>query len=265
MDMVTEKKQSAVTSFDVEQSAELLRNKFDSWKSVTLEIVEEINKARDYYSNQGARIDTSCHDGTKLYSFEKYLDYVGIKKRTAYRWLERYEPEEGRLIEPEELEERKHIESRKKQSESIAIQKRVREAINTGKKPADWDYKTEKEYNRRLKEMADSKRRVEEYKQEMEEKKKRREQEQKEKEERAYAEKQENDFLAKAAEAAIENHKKRSMFKNQIKLSQSGESDLFIDALMDYLQELDDDNRRIEACQNIIKVCKNVAVELQRA
>lgn len=63
--------------------------------------------------------------------------------------------------------------------------------------------------------------------------------------------------------ASIENHAQRQAFKERIRISQAGESDAFIDALMDYLEELDNDNRRIEACQNIIKVCRNIAVELQ--
>jgi len=45
-------------------------------------------------------------------------------------------------------------------------------------------------------------------------------------------------------------------------LSQQGEKDPFIDALMDYLEELDDDNRRIEACNNVIKVARNIAAQL---
>ena len=62
----------------------------------------------------------------------------------------------------------------------------------------------------------------------------------------------------------VEREQKRQTFKEQIRVSQAGETDTFIDALMDYLEELDSDNRRIEACQNIIKVCKNIAVELQQ-
>ena len=71
------------------------------------------------------------------------------------------------------------------------------------------------------------------------------------------------DYLNEAAEQSIQRNKKRQTFKEKIKLSQFGESDIFIDALMDYLNELENDNRRIEACQNIIKVCKNIAVKLQ--
>jgi len=63
--------------------------------------------------------------------------------------------------------------------------------------------------------------------------------------------------------AIAEHTKKRVAFKERIRISSEGEKDAFIDALMDYLDELDDDNRRIEACYNIIKVCKNIAIEIQ--
>jgi hypothetical protein len=40
--------------------------------------------------------------------------------------------------------------------------------------------------------------------------------------------------------------------------------DPFVDAIMDYLNGLTDDNRRVEACYNIIKVCKGIANQLQQ-
>jgi hypothetical protein len=32
---------------------------------------------------------------------------------------------------------------------------------------------------------------------------------------------------------------------------------------LDYLETLENDSRRIEACHNIIKICKHIAAELQ--
>lgn len=58
---------------------------------------------------------------------------------------------------------------------------------------------------------------------------------------------------------------KRSDFKDKIRLSDDGKKDPFVDAIMDYLNDLGNDTRRIEACNNIIKVCRNVSVKLQKA
>jgi len=56
----------------------------------------------------------------------------------------------------------------------------------------------------------------------------------------------------------------RETFKESIRISSEGKDNPFIDALIDYLQGLDDDNRRLEACHNIIKVAKSIAKELDR-
>ena len=56
---------------------------------------------------------------------------------------------------------------------------------------------------------------------------------------------------------------KRQTFKESIRVSHEGKDDPFVDAIMDYLETLDDDSRRIEACHNIIKVCKGIANQLQ--
>lgn len=56
---------------------------------------------------------------------------------------------------------------------------------------------------------------------------------------------------------------KRQTFKESIRISHEGKDDPFVDAIMDYLETLADDNRRMEACYNIIKVCKGIANQLQ--
>lgn len=62
----------------------------------------------------------------------------------------------------------------------------------------------------------------------------------------------------------IKSIKERQEWKDKIKISNNGKDDPFMDALMDYLETLDDDNRRIEACNNIIKICRNISVKLQK-
>ena len=57
---------------------------------------------------------------------------------------------------------------------------------------------------------------------------------------------------------------KRQEWKEKIRLSDGGQEDAFMDALIDYLETLADDNRRLEACNNIVKICRNIAVELQK-
>ena len=72
------------------------------------------------------------------------------------------------------------------------------------------------------------------------------------------------DTLKAATEAIMERDQKRNDWKDKIRLSDGGKVDSFLDALVDYLETLASDNRRIEACNNIIKICRNISVELQR-
>ena len=65
--------------------------------------------------------------------------------------------------------------------------------------------------------------------------------------------------------AQAETLQKRQSFKEKIRVSHEGKDDPFVDAIMDYLDSLGDDNRRVEACYNIIKVCKRIAIEIQQA
>jgi Protein of unknown function (DUF3102). len=67
------------------------------------------------------------------------------------------------------------------------------------------------------------------------------------------------------ADTFIQHTNKRNEWKEKIRLSDGGKEDAFMDAIIDYMETLPDDNRRIEACNNIIKICRNIAVELQKS
>lgn len=242
------------TGWDYQASVEKVRPMVMKWRNLTIEIVAELYRAREELSKPGARTDLVTN-GTR--SWQGYLNDVGLNRMTVHRWLERYEPTERRIMEPEEVEERKRIAERAAQEAGVARRKRVYEAITTGKKPADWDDATEREYQHELREREAREERIAEAKRKAEE-------EHRAREERRTRQREDMDLLGEAAERLAEQTAQRQEFKQRIRLSQSGESDAFIDALMDYLDELEDDNRRIEACQNIIKVCRNVAVQLQQ-
>ncbi len=146
------------------------------------------------------------------------------------------------------------IETAEKQSEAQKAKGRVAEYQKTGEKPEGWrrgtDDKLAKKEKDRLARLDEAKDRVRA--------------ESRERDEKDSFDAAEDALLEEATERFVETAEKRQGFKERIKLSQAGESDSFIDALMDYLEELDSDSRRIEACQNIIKVCRNVAAELQQ-
>jgi len=145
------------------------------------------------------------------------------------------------------------IETAEKQSEDRKAKDRVSEYRETGGKPEGWrrgtDDKLAQKEDERQARIDEARDRVRA--------------ESKERDEKESFDDAEDALFQEAAERLVATTEKRQGFKERIKLSQAGESDSFIDALMDYLNELESDSRRIEACQNIIKVCRNVAAELQ--
>ena len=72
-----------------------------------------------------------------------------------------------------------------------------------------------------------------------------------------------SEALKTTTETIIGKMEKREEWKEKIRLSDNGKEP-FMDAIIDYLEGLESDSRRIEACNNIIKICRNIAVELQR-
>jgi hypothetical protein len=71
------------------------------------------------------------------------------------------------------------------------------------------------------------------------------------------------DDVMAMAKKMEDHYKKQADFMQRIHVSSQGVDDPFMSAIVDYLGTLDDDQRRIEACYNIIKVCKGIANDLQ--
>ena len=150
------------------------------------------------------------------------------------------------------------LEEQERWSESQLARQRIDEFNSTGKKPEGWRRGTD---DKLAEEVRNQQERLkvlqEELKQEVAEEQARRK-----------ASKPEPvDFteINKIVGKVVEQAARRAEFKERIRISHEGKDDQFAEALMDYLDELPDDSRRIEACYNIIKVAKGVANQLQQA
>jgi hypothetical protein len=177
----------------------------------------------------------------KLYNYQNKIRTVR-NLQEAYKQIETFEKQE-------------------KESEQQKALRRIQEYKKTGVKPDGWRrgtddklYQDDIDYQKRMAE------RQSQFKNRQEQEEERRS----ERDKFFESAKIGTDLLNEAAEMFIQKESKRKTFKEKIKLSQDGEKEPFIDAIMDYLDELENDNRRIEACQNIIKVCKRIAVDLQK-
>ena len=159
------------------------------------------------------------------------------------------------------------IEAKEKDTEAEKTKALIREYKTTGKKPEGWDRSTDYEARKQAKadeiqsrlDAAEAARteRVGKMQDDL-----RREHEQNTR--RSPPPSIEKDEIDKLVAQVIDQAEKRSSFKESIRVSHEGKDDPFVDAIMDYLETLTDDNRRIEACYNIIKVCKGIANQLQK-
>mgnify|MGYP003108840636 CR=1 FL=1 len=148
---------------------------------------------------------------------------------------------------PEAYKQIQYLEQEKKRTETQKAFKRVQEFKQTGVKPEGWRKNTD---DKLFKEEIDRDKRIEENRKRINK--------------INNEKKSSNNMFDDLLNNVIEKSKKVDSFKNNIRLSFEGKNDSFIDALLDYLETLENDNRRIEVCYNIIKVAKNIAKELHR-
>jgi flagellar biosynthesis GTPase FlhF len=198
-------------------------------------------------------------------TFAKWLlNNTNIPERTAYRYMSLYNYR-NQIAAAKNLQEAykqiETLEAQKKQSETQKARNRVAEFRKTGVKPDGWRRGTD---DKLAKEEQERDKRVNDHFEEV----KKRETERQQEQQRAEAEREQTaqdiELLSRHFANEVESRKKRTEFKEKIRLSADGMNDPFQDAILDYLETLENDSRRIEACYNIIKVCKWIAVELQR-
>jgi hypothetical protein len=249
-----------LTTWNYEDSVKRVSAKVSEWKAVTLkkatltdEIARELYEAREQLSDRGSW--SVVPNGTTVKGWREYLNDVGLAKSTVHRWLEHFDPEEQRLLTDEEHQRKENQKKRQQMEKTRAINHMVDQRITTGHMPDDWNDEAEKKYQDAIERMRIDREWKEKIKREAEERKER---------VRPSSDGIRSilDDFSESILKINEHTAKRQTFKEKIRLSQSGESDAFIDALLDYLDELDGDSRRIEACNNIIKVVRNIAAQL---
>jgi hypothetical protein len=188
-------------------------------------------------------LDISVSTAEKYIGLSQYRDKIALSTnlQDAYK-----------QIETLEAQERQSKEERERQL--------ISEYRKTGKKPAGWDRSLDYRIKKDEEAFTKQQERIDQAK--------------KEREERAKVYKLHtypngqsfmSDALKTATENIIAKNAERQNWKEKIRLSEGGKEDAFMDAIIDYMETLPDDNRRIEACNNIIKICRNIAVELQKS
>lgn len=96
------------SQWDYGKSISEIKPLVEAHRKLTLDLIRKLHVAQQALSNQGVRSDlTSSQMGQSSPTFDEYLKAIGLPRTTAYRWLFLYDPEQDRLMEPEEARERR--------------------------------------------------------------------------------------------------------------------------------------------------------------
>lgn len=98
-------------NWEYKRSVNKMKKLVFSWKSISVEILEELYVAKFKLTSQGVRNDLDP-SGSKL-GWENYLRDIGLSKETVRRWLSRYD-NESKVILPKEIEGRGKLETKQK-------------------------------------------------------------------------------------------------------------------------------------------------------
>jgi len=259
------------------QNASSLNNQKSKGESMnialdrTLEIkreLSELNQSLKMSVQKAIKIGELLTEQKEFIGHGNFLswleDNLDISQPTAWRYVKLYEHND-KIFKLNNLQEAYvQIETIERQEKMSAEEKKrlmIAEFRKTGKKPEGWDrsldYAIQKEKEEKAKCEARAQATIAQMRKDEEDYRKR-------KQERE----SENLFIDEAVKMATEKVfgklKERNSWKDKIRLSDSGKDNSFNDAIIDYLETLPDDNRRIEACNNIIKICRNISVDLQK-
>lgn len=168
-------------TFDWDKTVSYCKSKLESFSDLTLDIAKILYQVREdlatpyfkgnQYLNNSIEVkcqmaleqnkiiqfqssDNQClslkmrpnQNSEKPKNFQDFLDEIGLPKRTAYRWLALYLPEENRLLSPLEakvLKEEKH-------KELIELYEDNSNEFGSSWRPDGWNASTEKFYRNKL-------------------------------------------------------------------------------------------------------------------
>lgn len=138
-----------IPNWDYEKSVLETKDRFQRWGKLTLELVKELHIARKALANSGYRSDlTSAHCEPRFHTWEEYTQAVGIPLATAKRWLFLYDPQEDRLLEPEEARAR-----RDQMLEEMFREIEKHSRKNPDWRPEGWNSQLERAYRKWCSEM----------------------------------------------------------------------------------------------------------------
>jgi hypothetical protein len=240
-------------NWDYDISIKTIKPKINNWKINTLEIIQELWIARNNLKNQGFRSDLTSSGNGK--GWIEYLKEIGLSKTVVYDYLERYIPEQNKLLTYEELQDKKRKDIENKKSEEQKKQEARIKQVREDDKEFEYNYNHKIDTNYPEKDKDDRWKRFKRTKDFIESEKER---------------------IKKIDETKIDSEKifedLNGYFKNQQKQldervkynSKVKDLNTLYDVIEDYLTGVNN-TQKLECYNNIIKYCRNKANELHRS
>lgn len=237
--------------WNYDESVRRVSAKVSEWKAVSLkkstltdDICRELYEAREQLADRGSWSRNNC------YNWNQYLQDVGLQRMTVHRWLEHYEPTEQRLLTDEEYQRKEQEKKRKQMEHQQAIKDMVDQRIKTNFLPTDWNDEAEKAYQDRLVQEQRNREWKERIQRESEERKS-----SIPKYDFSEAEQSMNNMKELLDELNTREARKEELTK-KMRLTGDNAEHTFNQTLIEYLDSLNSDSQRLEACYNCIKICK---------
>ena len=142
-----------VFKWNFEKSVAKIRPKVEKWKTLTLEIAQELYLARENLNGQIGQRKDPLADNYLEFTWADYCEAIGISKRIANDWLKVFIPSalsetgEAYLMTPEEM---KAVNAERQKEEADAREARIAKFLKTGKRGEGWTNADDRELNARL-------------------------------------------------------------------------------------------------------------------
>ena len=138
----------AVERWDYDSSVKKMKPLVRQWKKATAELARELYLAKEYLNGQEGQYKDPDADDYLLYSWKSYCEEIGLSYQTANSWIKAFTPKELSDTGKDILMLEAPMKTEK--AENLALMEaRMEKVLRTGKRPADWTDKEEREYRRR--------------------------------------------------------------------------------------------------------------------
>lgn len=131
-----------ILEWNLEESIQRIKPKVETFRRCAADLAKELYIAHEVLAVRGG--DRKTEDAP-VFTWSDFCEAVGISRKTAGKYMSLYDPAQDKVLDPEELAERKNLLI----APDSAHEARVAHAMATGERPEGWTDEDEREYRKR--------------------------------------------------------------------------------------------------------------------